>query len=212
MTLQQLRLLEQPRIDGKHTGNEAAATSSMDTAAPAVAGAAPAAATGAAAQNARPVLPAGIAEHFLVPRRSSTGLRYRPALGAFIDVAYRSTRYGVDETRPLRLLVPLSSGPTALDWERTTLSDVELDELAATPQDAASFEPLPPEASQPRNYTAWGREAQRWIQANIPLTLLESKSLKTVSRPGEREAEFRMRLADLRRDARDADVERIQKR
>lgn len=211
MTLQQLRRLNEQRTGVQESEGVQAVSSEVEPASLPEAAAVASAGTTATASS-RPVLPAGIAEHFLVSRRSRTGMRYRPALGAFIDVAYRSTRYGVDETRPLRLLVPMSPGPVGLDWERTKLMEMEMDELETTPQDEASFDSLPPEASQPRTYTAWGREAQRWIQTNVPLTLYESKSLKAISRPGESEAEFRMRLADLRREARDAEVERIRKR
>ncbi len=211
MTLQQLRTLQDEPIDGQgYAGDSDTAASPAATAA--ATDAATASPAAAPAEHARPILPAGIAEHFLAPRRSSTELRYRPALGVFVDVAYRSTRYGVDETRPLRLVVPMSSGPVALDWERAAQIDVELDELEPTPRENVFFGPLPPDASQPRSYTAWGREAQRWIQANVPVTLYESKSLKAVSRSGESDAEFRMRLADLRREARDAELDRIRKR
>jgi hypothetical protein len=160
----------------------------------------------------RPVLPPGIPEHFLAPLRGAEHLRYEPALGCFLDVAYRNARAGVDETRAVRLIVPLEPGPVALAWDRTEVVDLEVDHLEDAPVDGAVFGPLPADASQPRSYAGWAREAQRWIQGNLPITLLESKAWKAVSRPGESEAEFRMRLADLRREARDAALDRIRKR
>jgi len=210
MTLQQLRQLQDRQTAVAQTGDEGANEPAADASTASKETAETPESLPAASQ--RPILPAGIDEHFVVPRRGGTGLRYRAALGAFIDVAYRSSRHGVDETRPLRLVVPMSAGPVALDWERAALIDVEPDELDTVPRDAAGFEPLPADATQARSFTAWGRDAQRWIQANVPLTLYECKSLKAVSHPGESESAFRMRLADLRREARDAEVERIHKR
>lgn len=215
MTLQQLRRLqdESPSSPDSAEGASAAAVAAAPPTPESVPSDSPPAAFDAApAAGARPVLPAGIPEHFLLPRRQGTGLRYRPALGAFVEVAYRNARYGVDKTQSLHLITPLGVGPVALNWSRTMLVDVELDELETAAQDGALFESLPPDASQPRSYKGWGRDAQRWIQANVPVTLYESKSLKAVSHPGESEAEFRMRLADLRREARDAEIERIRKR
>jgi len=168
--------------------------------------------TSSASGSPRPLLPPGIPEHFLAPLRGGDGLQYRPALGVFVDVAYRNARAGVDETQPIRVLLPFADGPVAVNWERAEEVELELEYLEDRPLDAAGFLPLPSDATQARSYTAWGREAQRWIQSHRPLTLLESKARKVISRPGEAESEFRMRLADLRREDRDQALDRIRKR
>ena len=166
----------------------------------------------APAGERRPLLPPGIPEHFLAPLRGGGDFRYEPALAVFVDVAYRNSRAGVDETRSVRVLLPFERGPLAVNWDRAEAEDLELEHLEDSPLEGAAFGELPPDASQPRSYTGWGREAQRWIQSNLPLTLLESKTHKAVSRADESEAEFRMRLADLQREARDEALDRIRKR
>ena len=181
------------------------------SAAPAVS-AASATSTPASSAATRPLLPPGIQEYFLAPIRGAERFRYAPALGVFCDVTYRNARAGVDEVRPVRVLLPFDPGPMPVNWDLAEEVELELDHLEDAPLDATAFGELPADASQPRSYTAWGREAQRWIQANLPLTLLESKARKLVSRPGEPEADFRMRLADLRREARDEALDRIGKR
>src|SRR5690606_7450052 len=69
-----------------------------------------------------------------------------------------------------------------------------------------------PEAAQARNYARWGKELVRWVQGAMPITLLESKKHRVCSRPGESEREFRMRLADLGREARDREAERLRQK
>jgi len=160
----------------------------------------------------RPLLPPGIPEHFLAPLRGGDDLQYRPALGVFVDVAYRNARAGVDEIQPIRVLLPFAEGPVTVNWGQAEEVELELGFLEERPLDGAAFLALPSDATQPRSYTAWGREAQRWIQSHRPLTLLESKARKVISRPGETESEFRMRLADLRREDRDQALDRIRKR
>jgi hypothetical protein len=174
----------------------------------------PAASTGPAPGRAapRPVLPPGIAEHFLAPLRGADDLTYTPALGIFLDVAYRSSRHGVDEIRRVPVLVPFDSGPVPVTWDRAHVLDLDVQHLETSPLDGAAFADLPAQASHPRSYAGWEREAQRWVQSNLPITLLESRNHKAVSRPDESEAEFRMRLADLRREARDEALDRIRKR
>jgi len=162
--------------------------------------------------TSRPLLPPGIQEYFLAPTRGGGGFRYTPALGVFCDVSYRNARAGVDESRQARVLLPFVSGPVAVDWARAEEVELEIDHLESEPLEATAFGDLPPEATQARSYTAWGREAQRWIQANVPLTLLECRTRKATSRPDETDSEFRLRLADLRREARDEAVDRLRKR
>jgi hypothetical protein len=129
-----------------------------------------------------------------------------------VDVAYRNARAGVDETQPIRVLLPFAAGPVAVSWDEAEVVELELEHLEDRPLDGAAFLPLCADATQARSYTAWGREAQRWIQSHRPLTLLESKARKVISRPGEAESAFRMRLADLRREDRDQALDRIRKR
>jgi hypothetical protein len=217
MTLQQIRALERRDVAAAPAAAFAGRETAPAFASPGTAPRGPAAhATPGAAQPApgasRPVLPPGIPEHFLAPLRGAEHLRYEPALGCFLDVAYRNARAGVDEMRAVRLLVPFRSGPVPLGWDRTEVVDLEVGHLEDAPVDGADFGTLPAESSQPRSYAGWAREAQRWVQGNLPITLLESKAWKAVSRPGESEAEFGMRLADLRREARDAALDRIRRR
>jgi hypothetical protein len=214
MTLQQIRALSGPAPP------PVVATEPSEVMAPSHGAMVPSAApqppapTGSPARraNPRPVLPPGIAEHFLAPLRGADDLTYAPALGIFLDAAYRSNRHGVDETRRIAVVIPFESGPVPVTWDRAGVVAVEIEHLEASPVDGARFGELPPAASQPRSYGGWEREAQRWVQSNLPITLLESKTRKAISRPDESEAEFRMRLADLRRDARDEALDRIRKR
>ena len=52
----------------------------------------------------------------------------------------------------------------------------------------------------------------RWIQANEPITLFESKAAKLVSRVSESELAFRVRLAEHAREARDARADQLRQR
>jgi hypothetical protein len=223
MTLQQIRGLQEtpaPAPAGRQPLPGAHVAVPGDVVAPAAGGPTPSAepapppapASPSGAGDARPILPPGVPEHFLAPLRGADGLTYEPALGVFLDVGYRHERLGVDETRRVRLLLPFQAGPVPVDWDRAEVVDLEPEDLDDAPVPRSHFAALPPAAGQAKSYAGWGREASRWVQASQPITLFESKSRKAVSRPGESEAEFRLRLADLRREARDAAVDRVRAR
>lgn len=162
--------------------------------------------------SSRPLLPPDIREHFIAPLRGSSGMQYKPGLIVFADVSYRNSRANVDKIRPARVMLPFSSGPLEANWELAEAVEIEIDYLENEPAREAVFQSLPSGATQARSYSGWSKDAERWIQANLPLTLFESKAYKTFSEPGETETEFRQRLADITREARDTELEKIRKK
>ncbi len=172
--------------------------------------AAPAAAVGSA--RVRPLLPPDVRQFFVPPVARSDGLSYRPAVLAVADARYAQARLGVAETRSLQVLVPLEDGPIAFSPDRAEAADLPLDFLDTEPVPGAAFADLPADASQPRSYTAWSRELVRWIQSSQPIVLFESKELKLTSNVGESERDFRIRLSERAREARDAQADRVRQR
>lgn len=162
--------------------------------------------------SSRPILPTAIVQFFVPPFAAVHDLHYRPALLATIDVRYSSARHGVEQTRHLQTLIEFGEGPLAFTTDQAALVDLPIDGLDAEPLANATFGTLPEEATNPRSYANWGRELLRWIQATQPITLLSSPVHRVVSRPGESEREFRMRLADLGHEARDRQADQLRKR
>jgi hypothetical protein len=213
LTLAQIRRLEgapSAAAAPVATAAPSAAPATATTATPALA-AAPTAPP-AAVPSTRPVLPPEITQLFVPPIARADGLTYRPALLASAEIRYSSSRHDIEETRPVQALVELADGPIPFSADRATPVELPVDLLDTEPVDGAAFAPLPPEASQARSYPRWGKELVRWIQGAFPITLFESKAHKAFSRPGEGEREFRMRLAVLGREARDAEAERLRRK
>ncbi len=208
LTLAQIRMLSGgERGGGESTAQPAAASAAANVSAdpsPSAAGSAASAGAGT-----RPILPPGVREFFAPALRPSASISYRPAVLSAAEVRYSSARHKVDETRTVTAVVPLMDGPIPFSVERAESVDLAIDLLDQEPAGPASFGRLPAEATQAPKYTAWAREIERWIQGAEPLRLFESRVHKTVSRPGESEREFRMRLADLGREARDAKADKL---
>jgi hypothetical protein len=218
MTLAQIRTLS--RLDAAKVerrtspGAEAPATA-PETAIPGVAGPAPAAAPAVASPtpaSPRPLLPPDVRQFFVPPVARAEGLHYRPAVVAAAEVRYAQARLGVDETRSLQVLVPLDAGPIAFSPDRAEVVDFPVEFLDPEPMPGAAFAALPAEATQARSYVGWSRELTRWIQSSQPIVLYESKEMKLTSNVGESERDFRIRLSERAREARDAQADRIRQR
>ncbi|MBE0410568.1 MAG: hypothetical protein IBX69_12640 [Anaerolineales bacterium] len=110
------------------------------------------------------------------------------------------------------MLVNLEDGPIPFSLDSAQTVDLPIDLLETEPVEAVTFAPLPGEAAQPRSYARWSKELVRWIQGAHPITLYESKVRRMFSRPEETEQDFRMRLADVGREARDTQLDKIRQR
>ncbi len=172
---------------------------------------APAARVGRAPAT-RPMLPPEIRQFFVPPIARAEGMVYRPAILTAAEVRFSSARQGIEETRPARVLTYLEEGHIPFATDRAAPTELDFEMLDTDPIDGASFGSLPPEAAQPKSYDRWGKEIIRWIPGAFAITVYESKAHKTFSRPGESEREFRMRLADLGREARDAASDKLRQK
>ena len=176
----------------------------------------PANASDAAAgvQDTPPVLPPGVTAMFVPVRGAAagSGLAYAPALYVAGTVRLADQKRGVAETREFQRLVPLQDGaaPLALDAARDT--ETSPGDLESTPRGPASYADLPGAATAARSYDKWRKDVATWLYDTESLTLWADRDSGLTSTPGETEAAFAARVADARREARDAKVDALRKK
>jgi len=200
LTRQQIKTL----MDARRAG----AASSAPTGVTPSAAQAPSQSKVAESAPSRPVLPPEIPQYF-IPARAAGGLTYIPMLIGLSKVYFQDTKLGIDEDVAVNLLAPIGSGPVPIDWDHAT--DVEFTEkdVEKEPAGAGRFEALPSEASKAKSYEAWKKALGDALYRSRTLDLLRCASLKEVSKPNETEREFRARLAQVARETRDAQAEKL---
>lgn len=162
-------------------------------------------------QNARPHLPQDVPEFFVPTLRTGPEVTYLPYLLGAADVTYLSKTQGVDESRRIvRVLAP-RGGAAPPDWRESDELAVDLDRLDHAPLDGASFGTLldTPTAA---GVKTWRGLFETYLRSHVPLTLLRSEAAGLTSTPGETERDFRARVAQGAREARDAAKEKIRSR
>ena len=143
------------------------------------------------------------------PSPGAQGMVYRPDFhGVVRRSATRSARHGVEETQPGAGAGGAGGwrfSPSALDRAHHRGSSRWEFLGGSEPLDGAGLSPPFGGGGAAEELDPGGKEAGKGgSQGAHPLTLLESKSPeRPFSRPGESERDFRMRLADLGREARD---------
>lgn len=164
--------------------------------------------------SARAVLPAAANESVLpIAGTIAAGERvvYRPVLLARVSSHYANARAGVDEWTKVVLAAPLSEDLDGAPWEGA-------DRLAAwptldeTPRADAAFGAVPAAAEREKTWARWAAQAKTAVYRDHPLELLKSKKPKAISAIGESEGAFLGRLAELRREAREVELEKLRKR
>ncbi|MFN7022696.1 MAG: ATP-binding protein, partial [Phycisphaerales bacterium] len=160
----------------------------------------------------RPVLPPDVPQ-FFIPARSRGPIEYRPMIMGSAKVYYSDTKAGVETESIASLLVPIGDGPVTVDWEHATQTDLTDRDLEPEPAGGeTAFAALPAEAAKARSYDAWKRQFADTVFRTATLELLRSPEFKVFSRPGESERDFRARLAQLAREQRDAQLDRLRAR
>ncbi|MDQ7840516.1 MAG: type IV secretion system DNA-binding domain-containing protein [bacterium] len=172
------------------------------------------AAPSASATALRPVLPSGVPQFFVPPLSVPADgvINYEPMLFGAARVQFQDAKVGVDITRDVVVLAPITAGVITVDWSGAADANLLPSDLRSEPVSPAIFGALPPEATKPKNYEGWGREFARWIAQGRGLELLRHSATGLHSNPGESERDFRIRIHDAARQRRDQMLEELRQR
>jgi hypothetical protein len=127
-------------------------------------------------------------------------------------IGFSDSRLGIDTTRDVVYAAPITAGALAVDWVAARALGVTTGALGRNPEDAASFEALPPAAAQPKNFAAWEKSFKQWLGQNERLEVMRHRDSGLTSRPEEPEGEFRVRVQDAARATRDEAVEALRQK
>jgi len=195
LTRGQIKTLMDPkRADFQTTVKPAAAANPM-----AMPGVSPSASGGT-----RPAVGAGVKELFAAPGGDMRDIIYQPYLLRAGKVHFTSAKTGVDESREVRLVNPITA--SGIDWE----TQVEAPEITTdTPAAGAGFAELPGFAMNAANYKQVEKDFAEWLYRNERAEIFSCPSLRAWSKPGESEGDFRVRLTHEAHEARDSAVEKL---
>lgn len=162
-----------------------------------------------AAVGQRPLVPPGVDEVFVPAAGPAGGAReYRPALLAEVDLHYARARLGLEAWRRVTCLAELEEEPPPSPWEGGAIHDLRF-ELNEEPEAGARFARLPTAAARAASYRAWKSALKGQLYRDERMTVWKCRIPKLVSEPGESESDFRIRLREAARAARDEELDRL---
>jgi len=154
----------------------------------------------------RPMLPPEVPQHF-VPLRGSkpdgSELVYVPMLLGVSQIRFSDSKSGIDTTQDLALMTAMTDGAVAVDWDKAVAADLAVADLEREPSEKAQFLAVPTSAGKAKSYADWTKEFNGWLFRTQKIELLRSPTTRDVSKPGESERDFRVRLQQTGREQRD---------
>lgn len=109
-------------------------------------------------------------------------------------------------------LAPLDARVSDVDWSLADAVAFGSDQLGQHRLPGATFDELPTVAANAKNYKKWKRQFADMLYRSRQKELYRSTRFKLVSEPTETEREFRIRLGELSREARDEHVQKLRKK
>jgi hypothetical protein len=165
-------------------------------------------------ETSHPVLPPTITELFLRRRRElnpAEHVVYRAGLSGSARVHFENKSAGVDESRDVWFVIPAVSTVSTTVWDEALDTDEPLD-CQPQPEEHARFAPLPAALARPKTYQELSTALKDHLHRTQRLVLHRCKYLKTSSRSGESEGEFRVRITQAVKEQRDLAVEKLRAR
>lgn len=166
-------------------------------------------------EGAAPVLPPGVQQFFLPSTGSSEKMppvRYVPVVLGAARVGFADAKLGVDVTRDVLYAAPIADAAVPVDWASATRLEVPVSALRKDAGAGATYAPVPAAALQSRNYKEWEKAFSRWLSSSETVELWRHRTSKLTSRGGESERDFRVRVQETQRSARDQAVEDVRRR
>ncbi len=167
------------------------------------------------ALKSRPMLAHDVPQHF-VPLRGTkpngSELVYAPMLLGSAQICFSDAKSGIDSTLDVSVLAPVTDGAVAVDWDKATTAELAVADLERNPEEGAEFLALPASAGKAKSYNDWNKEFGGWLFRTQKVELYRSPSTKEVSKPGESERDFRVRLQQTGREQRDKAAETLRQK
>jgi hypothetical protein len=146
------------------------------------------------------VVPAEVPQYYL-PLRGSipTGpsLVYQAGVLAAATVNFVAGGSGVSTSTRIRRVATTPESSLALDWEKATPMETTLEDMDRQPASGGTLAPLPAAMGSVSSYRSWGSDFSDWAFRTQTLETFKSPSSGLTSNPGETEADFRARVAQV---------------
>ncbi len=141
---------------------------------------------------------------------TDTKLRYDAQVLGSATVNFVDDRRNVREQQNVMMLVASPGDAGLVRWDQANQIDLNQRDLDGQPDAGALFGDTPASINTARKLSALRSDLTEYLYRNRTFALFYSPALKVYSQPGEDERAFKIRLQQVAREQRDAEVDKLE--
>lgn len=160
----------------------------------------------------KPKLPEGIKPLFLKREISSESIsdyQFKPFIIALTDIRFYDRTKKIDFQKSSSFIVPITGEVLPVNWDEATEIIPNESVLKKQAANKINYAEIPSAASNSKNYKTWERFFKDHLVSDYFLEVYHSAELRQTSQPFETARDFKIRLAQLTREQRDAEVTKL---
>jgi len=165
--------------------------------------------------NNPPIIPPDIRVYYMPFEKNTQAqmdLTYQPMIIGAAQIQYSELKETIGTLVEKVFITPISDNPLPVNWDESNEVNINISQLRNTQQENLPYTELPSAATKAKNYASWEKDFKNWIFKTQKIQLFRSPILNEISKSGETETDFRIRLQQMAREKRDQQVEKLRKK
>ncbi|MFT5105928.1 MAG: hypothetical protein ACI9UA_001551 [Pseudoalteromonas tetraodonis] len=161
-----------------------------------------------------PTISAKIPQVYLpIVEDSDAPLIYLPAIIRSADVHINDSKTDINGKKTVTQITKFGARDEDVDWDEAFPIEISVKTLPESGDQPCQFTELPGFAIEDKNYEEWGKDyVDHLYRTGGGIEVFRIESLDAYSKPGESEADFRIRLQGAAREKRDELVEELREK
>jgi hypothetical protein len=144
-----------------------------------------------------------------VKDKTAKNIVYKAAIFAATSMRFTDVKAKLDYVSSRSFILPVTDTLPAIAYANVRPVHLNFAELDATAVEHALFDFPPSNLQSESNKKIWRKEFSAWLTSSQKIYLLKSAASNQFSQPLETEKDFRLRLRDYARTARDESVQKL---
>jgi hypothetical protein len=138
---------------------------------------------------------------------------YHPYILGGATLTFSDKQAGLDHVKDVIFITPVTDDAVPVNWQNAQEIDLKFSEILKDPATEKSQFVHPPSViNRIEKYGDWKKDFIVWLSQNNKLTLYKDALTQSLSRAGESEKDFRLRIGQKVRENRDESAEKLRKK
>jgi hypothetical protein len=164
----------------------------------------------------RPTISPNISQYFIPIKNNVADMEnivYHPYILGGATLTFSDKQAGLDHVKDVIFITPVTDDAVPVNWQNAQEIDLKFSEILKDPATEKSQFVHPPSViNRIEKYGDWKKDFIVWLSQNNKLTLYKDALTQSLSRAGESEKDFRLRIGQKVRENRDESAEKLRKK